>query len=145
MSVTFNHIGHCVADVDRSRRFYEELLEFEYDRELTSGGELTSKLLRIPAPVSLRAVYLKRDGFVLELLHYPEPGLAPARERRMNEPGLTHISVTVGDVQGVLDRTPQCGGEVLEETNLGLAVMIKDPDGQLIEILANPPGTNVSH
>jgi catechol-2,3-dioxygenase len=35
-----NHIGLRVHDVDRSRRFYEELFGFEYQREITPPDEL---------------------------------------------------------------------------------------------------------
>jgi catechol 2,3-dioxygenase-like lactoylglutathione lyase family enzyme len=30
-----NHVGHCVADLARARRLYEELLGCEFWRELT--------------------------------------------------------------------------------------------------------------
>ena len=131
----FNHIGHCVTDVARSRRFYEELLGFTFQREMRVPDEGTAKLLRVEPPVGLTAVYLARDGFVLELLHYDRDGNPPARERAMNEPGLTHLSVSVDDVAGVCALVPQFGGEVLEDTDLGVVVMIRDPDGQLIELL----------
>ena len=53
----------------------------------------------------------------------------------MNEPGLTHISLSVEDVDGVLGRVEAFGGEVLADTNIGGGVFIKDPDGQLVELL----------
>ncbi|MEE9285649.1 MAG: VOC family protein [Dehalococcoidia bacterium] len=132
----FNHIGHCVADLARARRFYEEALGFRYDRELEVEGEPSARLLRLPTPLKLTAAYLVREGFTLELLHYPQPGTAPRRERAMNEPGLTHISLNVDDMPGVLAQVRDLGGEVLEETDLGAAIFIRDPDGQLIELLA---------
>jgi lactoylglutathione lyase len=131
-----NHIGHCVADLHAARRFYEELLGFTFQRELQVPDGPTSRLLRIEAPVGLSAVYLERDGFVLELLHFDRPGNPPARERPFNEPGLTHLSLTVDDIDDVCGRVASFGGEVLADTNLGVAVMIRDPDGQVIELLA---------
>ena len=136
MAVSYNHIGHCVADLERSRRFYEKALEFTHESDLVVEGEMPAKLLRLDLPLNLTAVYLKRDGLVLELLHYPNPGTVPYRPRAMNEPGLTHISLTVTDIPDALSRVAEYGGEVLEETNLGQAVFVKDPDGQLIELLA---------
>ena len=131
----FNHIGHCVTDIERSRRFYEDLLGFTFQREMRVPDEPTARLVRVDPPVGMTAVYLVRDGFVLELLHYARPGNPPARERAMNEPGLTHLSLSVDDVAGVCALVPQYGGEVLDDTNLGAVVMIRDPDGQLIELL----------
>ncbi len=131
----FNHIGHCVKDLAKARRFYEELLGFKYDRELEVEGEASAKLLRVKMPVKLKAVYLVREGFTLELLYYAQPGTTPARQRAMNEPGLTHISVNVSDMDGILKKVPSFGGEVLKDTNLGVAIFIRDPDGQLIELI----------
>jgi catechol 2,3-dioxygenase-like lactoylglutathione lyase family enzyme len=53
----------------------------------------------------------------------------------MNEPGLTHVSVSVDDVDEVCARVPEYGGEVVADTNIGVAIFIRDPDGQLIELL----------
>jgi catechol 2,3-dioxygenase-like lactoylglutathione lyase family enzyme len=125
-----------VTDLDRSRRFYEELLGFTYQRQLAPPDGPTSQLCRVPPPVNLTAVYLQLDGFVLELLHFDRQGNPPTRERPMNQPGLTHLSVTVPDLPEVVARVPDYGGSVLSDTDLGAAVCIHDPDGQLIELLA---------
>lgn len=134
--VTFNWVGLAVTDLGRSRRFYEELLGFEYERQLVPPEEGASKICRVPSPANLTAAYLRRDGFVLELLHFDRPGNPPARDRPMNEPGFTHLSVTVDDLAGVVARTPALGGTVLTETDMGRAICITDPDGQVIELLA---------
>ena len=133
-SVAFNHLGHCVSDLARSRRFYEELLGFEVERELHPPDDPSSTLLRLPKPLGMTALYLRRDGLVLELLHF-ESGTKPARERAMNEPGLTHVSVSVDDVDAVCARVAEYGGEVVADTNIGVAIFIRDPDGQLLELL----------
>jgi catechol 2,3-dioxygenase-like lactoylglutathione lyase family enzyme len=133
--VVFNHLGHCVTDLARSRRFYEELLGFEFQREIHPPDDPSSILLRLPRPLGMTAAYLRRDGLVLELLHFAS-GTAAARERVMNEPGLTHISLSVDDVDAVCRRVGGYGGEVLDDTNIGSGIFIRDPDGQLIELLA---------
>jgi catechol 2,3-dioxygenase-like lactoylglutathione lyase family enzyme len=136
MGSVFNHVGHCVADVARSRRFYEELLGFEFQREINPPDDPSAKLLGLEEPVGMTACYLGRDGFVLELLHYAGEGAKslPARQRVMNEPGLTHISVSC-DIDDICARIGEYGGEVLDDTNIGFAVMVRDPDGQLVELL----------
>ena len=133
----FNHVGHCVTDIARARRFYEEVLGFTFRNDLPSVPDAaTSRLLRIEPPVGLSAVYLERDGFVLELLTFDRPGNPPARERAFNEPGLTHLSFTVDDVAAACAQVEAYGGQVLTDTDLGVAVMVRDPDGQLIELLS---------
>jgi hypothetical protein len=77
------------------------------------------------------------DGFVLELLHFAAPdALAPARARTMNEPGLTHLSISVDDIRAVARRAVEWGGEIIEDSDLGIALFIRDPDGQLLELLS---------
>lgn len=133
---TFNHIGHCVTDLARSRRFYEEALGFTYQRQMQIPDGAASRLLRVPPPVGMTAAYLDRDGFVLELLHFARDGNDPPRERSFTEPGLTHLSFSVDDIAATCAAVTELGGEVLTDTDMGgQAIMVRDPDGQLLELL----------
>ena len=137
----FNHVGHCVTDLGRSRRFYEAVLGFAFQRDLQVPDAAASRLLQVSPPVGLEAVYLERDGFVLELLHFDRPDNDPRRERAFTEPGLTHLSFSVEDLSATCSRAEELGGEVLANTDIaGRAVMLRDPDGQLIELLATGAG-----
>ena len=69
------HVGLCVADARRSLAFYRDALDFRFARELEVKGEPSDTLLRL-RDVRLRAIYLERDGFCIELLHYASPGHA---------------------------------------------------------------------
>jgi catechol 2,3-dioxygenase-like lactoylglutathione lyase family enzyme len=133
--VAFNHVGHCVTDLARSRRFYEGLLGFTFEREISPPDDPSAQLLRLTPPIGMTACYLRRDGLVLELLHYAQAGTSPPTGRVMNEPGLTHVSLSVDDVDAVCRQIPDFGGEVLADTNIGFGVFVRDPDGQLIELL----------
>ncbi len=84
----------------------------------------------------MTAVYLRRDHLVLELIHFDRPGNPGFRERAINEPGLTHLSFTVPDLDEVLSRVAELGGQVLDDTHVGAAVFVRDPDGQLVELIA---------
>lgn len=133
--VTFNHVGLCVSDRARSRAFYEGALDFQYWWELDAPEEGTSQLLQLSPPVGLHATYLVRDGFVLELLDYSAHPLEARRTRVMSELGLTHISLSVDDMDQALARVTEHGGSVVEGTVSENATMVRDPDGQLIELL----------
>ena len=134
-----NHVGLAVTDLDASTRFYVELFGFAVRNELRVPDQFTSPLLRIPEPVGLRAVYLTLGEFVLELLAFDRDDNAPARERAFTEPGLTHLSFTVNDLAETCAKAIELGGTVLDDTNvMDLAVMIQDPDGQLLELLPPP-------
>jgi catechol 2,3-dioxygenase-like lactoylglutathione lyase family enzyme len=141
---TWNHVGHHVADLDRAIAFYAGAFGFEERDRLQIPDAIASKLLQVPEPVGLTAVYLTlgdppERGAVLELLHLDRPGNDPARPRPFTEPGLTHLSFTVDDVAATCARVRELGGEVLESTDMGgFAILVRDPDGQVLELL--PPG-----
>jgi catechol 2,3-dioxygenase-like lactoylglutathione lyase family enzyme len=134
--VRFSHVGHCVRDLEVARAFYVEVLAFEEVMDLDVSSSQSAKLLRLPDPISMHAVYLKRDGFVLELLAFTAPEPLPPRERPIIEPGLTHLSFGVDDLDAACDAVVAHGGAVLTESRLPTAVFVTDPDGQMIELLA---------
>jgi len=132
----FNHVGQCVTDLERSKRFYCELFGFSLEREITPPDETSAQLMSLTPPLGMTAAYLVRDGLVLELLHYSAAGQTrPYRPRTMNEPGLTHLSLSVDDIDDVCNQVRAYGGEVVAGSNIGAAVFIRDPDGQLVELL----------
>jgi lactoylglutathione lyase len=133
----FNHVGLCVADRGRSRRFYEGLLGFQFWWELEAPDEGTDQLLGLDRPIGLHATYLVRDGLVLELLDYSQRDVRAGPDRVMDQAGLTHVSLSVSDLCGVLATVESFGGSVLDATVSEHSAMIRDPDGQLLELLAD--------
>ncbi|HEX4821839.1 MAG TPA: VOC family protein [Acidimicrobiales bacterium] len=132
----YNHTGQVVTDLERSKRFYREVLGFELWYEIAPPDEASAKLVGLTPPLDMHASYLTLDGFVLELIHYAAPGATAAYETRtMNEPGLTHLSISVDDVRATAAKAVEYGGEVIEESDIGNALFIRDPDGQLLELL----------
>ena len=133
---TYNHTGQVVTDLERSKRFYQEVFGFTFWYEIRPPDELTAKLNGLDPPLGMTASYLALDGFVLELLHYSAEGAgAPYRARTMDEPGLTHLSFSVDDVVATAEKAVEYGATVIEESDLGQALFIRDPDGQLVELL----------
>ena len=141
MLQALSHIGICVSNLERSIRFYRDALGFSYVSDLEVAGEPSDTLLRLEG-VKLKAVYLERDGFRIELLHYASPARKPApRAREMNDLGLTHMSFRVDDFEATLAALQAAGAKVLEETIVRipggdpLAAFLTDPDGVLIELV----------
>ena len=137
----FSHVGICVADLERSLAFYRDALGFRERSRLEVSGEVSETLLGL-RPVDLQAVYLERDGFRLELLHYASPGHRGAGEPRpMNALGLTHLSLAVDDLDGATEALERAGARVLRATRvhnreLGAhAIFVTDPDGTRIELI----------
>jgi catechol 2,3-dioxygenase-like lactoylglutathione lyase family enzyme len=139
-----SHFGICVADLERSLRFYRDGLGFREVSALDLAGEPSATLLELPG-VALRARFLERDGARIELLHYPTPGArGDGAPRPMNALGLTHLSFRVDDLGAAAARLAALGGEVLahtrvENASLGMqAVFLTDPDGTRLELIQGP-------
>ena len=141
----FSHVGLCVADLDRSVRFYCEALGFR----LVSGTQVGPEIARLmeleEAGLDLHARFLERDGVRIELLWFASPEAEGDGERRpLNVRGLTHFAVRVDDVASTAKRIRELGGRVLEETSVGQPdagielIYAVDPDGVRIELMALP-------
>ncbi len=132
----YNHTGQVVTDLERSKRFYQEVLGFQPWYEIQPPDQAVAKLTCLEPPLGVTASYLCLDGFVLELMHYSAEGAAtPYRPRTMADPGLTHLSISVDDVRATAELAVAFGGTVVEESDVGVALLIRDPDGQLLELL----------
>ena len=126
------HVGLCVSDLARSRRFYTEALGFGFDRELKLPSAHTDALLRIEPKAGIHAVYLRLGGFTLELMRFDPPGALGAAQRVFNQTGLTHLALSVEDPAASAARCAALGGTIF--SMIGPAAVVRDPDGQLVEL-----------
>ena len=148
----FSHIAIRVTDLERSRRFYRDALEFRELTQLEISGGPTALLLDRP-DLLLRAIFLERDGTQIELQEIDLPGRVDAVP--WTRVGLAHIALRVDDVESTLARVQQAGGGVLEasrfrsEEHASEVVFVTDPDGTYVEIIrapgdpAIPPGESL--
>lgn len=141
----FSHIGICVAELERSLRFYRDQLGFRPVFDLAVSGSQAARLLRL-AELELEAVYLERDGVRIELLHYARPApVGDGGPRAMNALGLTHLSLQVEDLDALASSLAEGPGRILTETRVEIAesgaraLFLCDPDGTLIELVQHPP------
>ncbi len=145
------HVGICVSDMERSMRFYRDLLGFEYLSRIHLAGEPCDTLLALEG-TDTHSAFLERDGFRLELIWFVSPPASPLEPpRRMNHLGVTHLSLRVTELDEIVERLRGEGVRVLDHTRIDIpargsaAVMITDPDGLWIELVqsrsdpAQPP------
>ncbi len=132
------HLGLCVSDLERSLAFYGEVLGFREVGRFRDEHGYSSRLLELEN-VRLTAVYLERDGWRIELLHYGQPAAVGAAERRpMNQLGLTHLSFVVENLDDAAAAVRRAGGSVVEETRMEMrsrAIFATDPDGVRLELI----------
>lgn len=110
-----NHVVLHVADLERSRRFYIDLLGFE-DRNIADG------------PPSMRASFLRCGMQGLDLFEIPGD---PHGGQEMNHMAL---NVAADDLDQLVTRLSEAGIDASERTPRN-SVFISDPDGHLLEML----------
>jgi catechol 2,3-dioxygenase-like lactoylglutathione lyase family enzyme len=141
----FTHVGVCVADLERSLRFYTEALGFSRREPDGRVGTFIDPLVELDG-VELEFRFLTRDGMSVELLHFVSPEPVGSTERRaMNQFGLTHFGVAVTELDEVARTIGEYGGKVYPHTRALYrvdedspridSVYCTDPDGVRLELM----------
>ena len=138
----FSHIGIAVTDIDRSTRFYVDVLGFRqlYALDL-AGNEVAATMEQEGRFLS---AMLLRDDVRIELLQWVDVPTSGSGERKpMTQLGFTHLSFRVDDIDSLTDAVRAAGGEVHDHTLTVLGdtklLYLTDPDGTRIELMEGVP------
>jgi catechol 2,3-dioxygenase-like lactoylglutathione lyase family enzyme len=144
-------VGLTVSDVERSRRFYADVLAFEPVSDVTVGGEPYARLQGI-AELRMRVVRMRLGDEAIELTEYLTPRGRPAPAgSRSNDQWFQHVAIVVRDMDRAYDRLRahgvahvSPGPQRLPDWNRqagGIeAFYFADPDGHPLELIAFPRG-----
>ncbi|MGE2731820.1 VOC family protein [Mycolicibacterium vaccae] len=130
-----SHIGLRVRDLKRSKAFYEAL-GFEEVKRLTMPDEMAQSLVGLEPPIGFEAAYLRNGGVVLQLLTFSGHPAPDEPERGLLGAGLTHMSIAVTDMAAAQAAVTAGGGGVVSDPGGGFVCMVRDPDGQLLELVS---------
>ncbi len=125
------HVGISVSDMERSLKWYDEVLGF-------------SELLKddyVP-PLGARICFIRGcGGFEIELFKYDEPKAIPGDRLAPNSDlqtiGTKHAAFEVDDMPALKAHFLAKGVDIAHEVTMdGESVMfIRDPDGVLLELI----------
>jgi catechol 2,3-dioxygenase-like lactoylglutathione lyase family enzyme len=152
MIVGVAHPGFTVKDVEKSLQFYADILGIEHTVSQVSDQPYLASVTGVPG-CSLKIGFARIEGdqVPLELIEYvkPTPGRALTG---FGIPGTPHLCWQVDNLLAAYDRLSAQGVTFCgEPRSLGdglwgeaRGVFLRDPDGQLIELIEPHPGRNRS-
>jgi catechol 2,3-dioxygenase-like lactoylglutathione lyase family enzyme len=137
------HVGFTVGDLDRSIRFYSDLLGHEPFFETIEERPYLGDVVGYPA-CRLRIAFfrLPNTSVFLELLEYLQPKGSRVSMETLNT-GIAHLCLVVDDLDAEFTRLREIGAVFrsaapVERADGGRAAYLRDPDGISIE-LQEPP------
>ena len=102
MTIGVRHTGIVVQDLDGAIRFWTKLLGLEVVSNQLETGSFIDSLLGID-DVSVQTVKLKAvDKTMVELLKFGNNGCESDPEKKPNSSGITHIALTVKNIDEML-------------------------------------------
>lgn len=134
-SADVSHVGLRVRDLDRAKRFYEAL-GFSEVKCLTVPDKMAAGLLGLTPPIGFEAAYLQNNRFILQLITFSGYPAPDEPERGITGAGLTHLSIAVDDMAQAQAAVQAAGGTIVADPGGGFACMVRDPEGQLLELLS---------
>jgi len=142
--VGVHHHGVTVSDLDRSIRFYHDVLGLEFFTEPSPvfGGPELARGAGVPG-ASLRTVCLLAGDDVVELIEYVTPPAPNDAPHPQNALGAQHVALRVTDINAAVERLTAAGVRFFSAPNAvdeGVLagwrwVYFADPDGISVELV----------
>jgi lactoylglutathione lyase len=137
------HYSHCVSDIEKSRKFYTDVLGFETVFEIDFDDPATARVMGLQS-CKFKGIFMKCDGMRIELIAFTDPPPdRTVRMRKSNEIGHSHLSFYVTSLDEALAELRAKGVPIDEQTRQVLpsgieCCVVRDPDGFPIEIVQVP-------
>ncbi|MGY5014129.1 VOC family protein [Streptomyces sp. 900105755] len=130
-TVSFDHIGLSVADLDRQRRFYIEAFGF-HDRYRTEFPEAGIRIVLLIGPGGASVELTERVGSAPQ--HFADPVEGAGVQ------GYFHWALTVDDLEAAVSNAVACGARTISPPAPARRPGIRfaylaDPEGNLVELL----------
>lgn len=143
-----DHLNIVCANLERSVRFYCDVLGFRKTAEVHMTGEWIERIIGLKGVEGLVAFVEPPGGGVrIELLQYVTPaGLARPENSRANTLGLRHFALRVDDIAGMAAKLRAAGVTLFSEPVKVPQGIVKfaagdkalfyflDPDGVIVEL-----------
>ena len=140
MITRFRHVGIAVTDIQKSLKFYRDLLGFSVVVDEIEDGKYLSRLIGLRNSRGHVVKIAAPDGTVIELFQFLSHPLEKPPVHAFNLMGCNHIAYMVDDIDELYDRLSKKGvsfiSEPLQSTYDPVKTMFcYDPDKTLIQFV----------
>jgi catechol 2,3-dioxygenase-like lactoylglutathione lyase family enzyme len=140
MISAIRHTGLVVADLEGALHFWCDLLGFRVSRRMEESGPHIDAMMGL-ANVRVTTVKLAApDNNLVELLHFHSHPDKPAWEGAPFSTGLTHIALTIDDLDAAVVRLSANGvtfpaAPQLSPDGYAKVIYARGPEGLLLELV----------
>jgi catechol 2,3-dioxygenase-like lactoylglutathione lyase family enzyme len=133
-------VGIVVNDLDKTRDFWINTLGFKLHIEAKEESPYIDKLLAIKNPVLTTIKLIDSKGFLIELLKFDNYEVENSWSGDLKTTGLTHIALTVDNLENLKAKLTQNGYEFVSNTlnspnGFVNVVFVRGPEGLMLELV----------
>ncbi len=133
-------MGIVVNDLDKSKDFWMNSLGFQLHLEALEQSPYIDELLAIKDPNLTTVKLIDSKGFIIELLKFDNYQVEKSWSGDLKTTGLTHIALTVDNVEVLVDNLKKLNYHVLSEIKMSpngrvKVVFVKGPEGLMLELV----------
>jgi catechol 2,3-dioxygenase-like lactoylglutathione lyase family enzyme len=129
-----------VNDLERTRDFWINTLGFKLHIKAVEESPYIDELLDIKDPALTTVKLTDSKGFIIELLKFENHGVDDSWSGDLKTTGLTHIALTVNNLDELVDNLKSQNYEPLSEIKLSpnkkvKVVFVKGPEAIMLELV----------
>jgi catechol 2,3-dioxygenase-like lactoylglutathione lyase family enzyme len=140
MSNTTRHVGIVVKDLAKTTNFWTNLIGFKLHLEAKEISPYIDELLGIANPELRTVKLIDEKGFIIELLEFANYPAKDNWEGNLATTGLTHIALTVSDLESLTVKLKENDYKFISETKKSpngsvKVVFVRGPEGLMLELV----------
>jgi len=139
MIKNIRHTGIVVSDLNASQHFYQNVLGFEIVKQMEESGQYIDNMLALSNVRVTTVKMASPDGQLIELLYYSSHP-KKRKSREVCDVGISHIALTVDDLNSCYDRLRSQGVEFncppqVSPDGYAKVAFCRAPEGTFIELV----------
>jgi catechol 2,3-dioxygenase-like lactoylglutathione lyase family enzyme len=133
-------VGIVVNDLGKNKDFWMNSLGFQLHVEALEQSPYIDELLAIKDPNLTTVKLIDSKGFIIELLKFDNYQVEKSWSGDLKTTGLTHIALTVDNVEVLVDNLTKLNYQLLSEIKKSpngkvKVVFVKGPEGLMLELV----------